>query len=519
MARKSPKSSRQPDAASASVKPKKAREAEEEVLSADSAEEDDESERDESTKGVAKALGVDDDDDEAAEEEAEAEAAEEEAKAAAPPNRAARRREDALRRRALREGKELPPARAAAEEEEEEEEEEASADGDADPEEEAEEDAPPKKKKRKAVVDEIVVAARDPLPKDRNARAKELLRRRQESAKLGSSNTIGLSAGEVVQDQLARAASGTTRWLRSNLKYVVGGVAVALAGAAGVFFYLDYQAKERAKASDALMAAVVLERAEIVPEGETPPPDLNDGTRDPSQTATYASYGARADAELAAYQKVIDAHPKSGAAVLARMGKAGAQLEKGDFDAALSAYGEVLESELAKADVDVRARAMEGKGFAQEGKKDYDGALATFRELANVDKGFEDLANYHQGRMHLKKGDKDKAKEVLLAVYKKVEVPTTDGPQQRFLKGAIEQYVRVIDPAAIPKKRNPFGNGQAPRNQEELQRMIEQMSKQQEHDDHGGRPEMPEMPEMPMPMPMEMPDQIPQPGADDDGTH
>ncbi|MBK6516391.1 MAG: hypothetical protein IPG04_20370 [Polyangiaceae bacterium] len=369
--------------------------------------------------------------------------------------------------------------------------------------------------------DEVAVA-RDPLPKDKNARAKELLRRRQESA-LGKSKTsgsaIGLSTGEVVQDQLARAASGTQRWLKTNFKLVLGGIAAALAIAGGVMFYLDRQDKARAASSDALIAALSNERGDVIAEG-APPSPMQAQLKETDPRPSFGTHAARADAALAAYEKVTAEHPSSGAAILARLGKAGIHLDRGEADAALSGFNEVLTTELAKADLDVRARATEGKAFALEAKKDHDGALNAFRELEGMDKSFEDLAKYHQARIHFRKGEKDRAKELLVALYKKLEVPPADGtPPQRKLRENVEQYLRAVDPQALPKKKqlaSPFAAGRQP-TEEEINAWIQEQMKQQgagHGDDHGEAPDGMPTPPMPAPMP-----QAPAPGGDDDGTH
>jgi hypothetical protein len=181
-------------------------------------------ERSASTKGVAKALGVDDDEEEGEEEEAKAQPA-------APPNRAARRRDEVLKKRRAARGGEDKPARAAGE----------SA-GEGEDEGEEEDEAP-------------VVAARDPLPKDKNARAKELLRRRKEAAE-GKSANIGLSAGEVVQDQLARAGGAAGRWFQRHFRKIIVGSVVAIAAVVGTIQFLNYREQEAGKASDALMKGV-----------------------------------------------------------------------------------------------------------------------------------------------------------------------------------------------------------------------------------------------------------------------
>ncbi len=430
-------------------------------------------ERDASTRGVAKSLGVDDDD----EEEGEGDEPEDDKKAAAP-NRAARRREEALARR---QGKK----QAAKADDEDDDDEEEGAD-------EAEEEPRP-------------VAARDALPKDKNARAKELLKRRREAAETKGTD-IGLSASEVMQDQLARAGSAAGRWFQRNFRLLIAAAILGIAGVVGTIYYLDYREESRGKTTDELMAALMGERGYVFNDERK---DLRpEAQQKADPTPVFASFAARNDAVLAAYTKVSQSYPGTGAALLARLGEAGTLLDMGQLDQALVAFEDVLKSPLAKADVDVRLRATEGKGFALEGKKDLDGALAVFIEIESIDKSFEDLARMHQARIHFRKGDKEKAKELLKAIDKKLEIPTPDGPQQPYVRAVTGEYLRYIDPASA--KKAPFGGmrrAPSPEEAEQQRRLIQQLMEQQQQKEdasHGADEELPQAP--------------PGPGGDD-GTH
>ncbi len=409
------------------------------------------SERDESTAGVARALGVEDEGE--AEGEAE-EGAEAEAEDKPAPNRAARRREEALKRRAKREA--------------------SSARG------EGEEGDEP-----------VEASEAAPLPKDRNARARELLKRRQEAA---AQPPAGLSAGEMVQDSLARAGSATGKWFTDNFKTILGVLAVGLVGVGGFLFYQEHQLGKAAQASDALARGLAADRGRVLADDKR---SEEDKKLDP--TLVYASSEAKADAMLAAYQKVIAEHGGGGPAILAELGSAGAQLDKRAWDDALTSYSRVLASPLAGADVDVRARALEGKGFALEGRGDLDGALASFKELAAVDPSYVDLGAYHEARIHALKGDTEKAKEQLKALEKKLELPAADGSQQLFLRAMVNETLRSVDPSSA-KPRSPLSGpkgGQITpeelqRMQEEARKRLQELEKKQRekaqeegHDEHG----------------------------------
>lgn len=409
---------------------------------------DDDAERDASTAGIAKALGVDG-------EEEEAQGEEEGDKPSAAPNRAARRREEVLKKRRARTEK----ARAKSEESEED-------DDQGEGEEEQEE----------------AVAARAPLPKDKNLRAKELLKRRQEAAKKAATPLVGLSAGEMVQDSLARAGSGATKWLRTNFRAVAAVLVLGVAGTAGVMFYLEHREEKAGKTTDSLAKAVLTEQAPVIADDKRPEEQK---ALDPMPV--FSSTEAKADAVLAAYTKVVDEHPGTGPGILGKLGQAGAYLDKNLPDQAFSAYEDVLRSDLAKADVDVRARATEGKGFALEAKKDFDGAMNVFQQLEGIDKTYADLAKYHQARMHLAKGEKDKGKEILVALYKALEVPTLEGPQSPHLRAMIEETLRGIDPTSV-KPRRAMGGPKGTPSPEELERIkkqIEEMQRKQAEEGEG----------------------------------
>ncbi|MFO0553197.1 MAG: hypothetical protein U0271_32715 [Polyangiaceae bacterium] len=430
--------------------------------------------RHESTKGVAKALGVDENENEEEAEDEEQGASDASSKEpAAAPNRAARRREEARKRREARTAR--------------------PAETDDDSSEKGEEE---------------VAAARDALPKDRNARAKELLKRRQEAA--ARPPQTGLSAGEAVQDQLARAASGGARWLRDNLKTVLGVIVVGTLGTVGVFVYLAREEAARGRASDGLMAGVMAERGYVFDEGH--PDKRSDEIKEIDFLPAYKSYDERNDAVLAAYTKVADENKGAAAGILGKLGQGGAYLRKGEYDKAIAVLDEVVKSDLAKADVDIKARALEAKGFAYEGKKDYEAALNTFRELENLDKSFEDLAKYHQGRVSWAKGDVAKAKELLTALSKKLELPSLDGPPQGQLRVAVDEYLRYVDPTNAPKKR-PVGGPDgkiSPEELEQLQRQLQrQMQQQGQQGQDGEGPDMGDDFDIPMPEDMPPPPEPP----------
>lgn len=269
-------------------------------------------------------------------------------------------------------------------------------------------------------------------------------------------------------------------WAKKNQKLITWGSIGALAAAAllGAFSYNEQQKEQNA--STELSRAVLDERARI---GEPPKED------DTSTIPTFKTVDERRESALAKYRAVISKYPKTGAAILARLGEGSLLLDKKDVDGALAAFNDVKASPLAKADAEVRGRAIEGIGFANElraaatpaeAPKHLDAALAAYKELENtVDaRGFKELALYHQARCHEAKGDKDKAKELLVDVQKRVGEAGTGHPFP-YLEEVATDRLRAIDPSLVhPPARMP-GAGGSKLDDAQIQKIIEQMKQKQ----------------------------------------
>jgi hypothetical protein len=285
-----------------------------------------------------------------------------------------------------------------------------------------------------------------------------------------------------VQDQLARAAAGTGRWFTRHFRKIVAALVLGAAGAGAFILYTNHVEAKAGAASDEIFRSVQAETA-LVFEGET-----KDTRREEEKLMdprpVFTSQAARNETLMAGYTKAAE-QKDTGLAILGVLGMAGGHLQKGEYDAAIAKYEEVQKSALAKADVDVQARATEGRGLALEGKKDLDGALTQFTELEKLDKQFTELGKYHQARIHAAKGDKAKAKELLVAIEKVLEKPVLeDGglKPQPHLRTLATEALRAIDPASAPK-RGPFGGLDGKPSEAEIQRIMEQMTK--DAHDHG----------------------------------
>jgi predicted negative regulator of RcsB-dependent stress response len=298
-------------------------------------------------------------------------------------------------------------------------------------------------------------------------------------------------------DPLIERTAKLSDWAKKNQKTVqlVGAVLfVALLGVAG-FLYYDH--KRETEASLILQKAVEAQSAKI---GE--PPKAKDDEEE-NRDLYFKTFDDRRAAAMKQYKEVQAKFPGTGAAILSRLAEGSLLLDKHDPDGALVAFTEVKGSPLATADHEVKGRALEGIGFAHELKaaakpeekdKSLDAALAAFKEMENAldIKGFKEMAMYHQARVLQNKGDKDKAKEILLSLKErlnKTEDAIATGlpvpPTYPYLKEVAMDRLHEIDPEAAPKSHAAPGGGSMNLSPAQIRKMMEDMQKKQGKDPHG----------------------------------
>ncbi|MCL2723713.1 MAG: hypothetical protein FWD69_04670 [Polyangiaceae bacterium] len=291
-------------------------------------------------------------------------------------------------------------------------------------------------------------------------------------------------------DPLLARTEKLGEWAKKNQRTVqiIGGIlAVMLIGIAG---YLYYDNKRETAASVLLAKAVADGRGHI---GELPK-DEDAAEAAEAMGPVFGTFDERRDAALARFREVQAKFPKTGAAILARLAEGSLLLDKKDGNGAFTAYSDVRNSPLAAVDQEVKGRSMEGIGFAYELKanentadtqKYLDDALRAYKELENTDvQGFKELAKYHQARILEKKGEEDKAKELLLALKEPLakqeesfaNIPM--GAEYPYLKEVAMDRLRAIDPTAAPKQGSGGGQQLTP---DQIRKLIEDAQKKKAH--------------------------------------
>lgn len=324
--------------------------------------------------------------------------------------------------------------------------------------------------------------------RDRNARlraqAAEERRAKREREKASVAMPVGLDASERMDDLFVRTTHAVAGWLGQNFKWlqwlVIGGVALGI----GTQAYRYLSKTKAAKSTDALAVGLQAETGSVR-QGSDDAKSLNPELEQLDPRPVYDSESAQLAAAEQGYRKAIETHGKTGAGWLARLGLAGVLYDQQKWDEALALYRAVRTSEMAKADPDILGRSLEGIGLTLEAKTDLEGALQAFRELTNQE-GAPTLATlglYHQGRVLVAQGQKDKAKELLTKAKERLDKESEAGKDKESLEpqrpGFVAESVKMllarVDPASAKSSGARSISDALRDDPAKLQRMLQEL--------------------------------------------
>jgi hypothetical protein len=195
-----------------------------------------------------------------------------------------------------------------------------------------------------------------------------------------------------------------------------------------------------------------------------------EGIEDP--TPTFDTPEAAREVALAGFKEAVETRPNAATAVFAKLGQAGLLLDESKFDEAIALYEQVKSDPVAVTTPEVKGRALEGVALAQEGKGDADAALKAYQELENADiAGFKEVSWLAQARLLLAKGERDAAKEVLSKLSERLD----DESRSPYLAPSLAQLQQVLDPEALAKKQ---ADKMKDVSSDDLQKVLEQLQKQ-----------------------------------------
>lgn len=328
--------------------------------------------------------------------------------------------------------------------------------------------------------------------RDRNARiraqAAEDRRSKRDKDRAPAAAPSGLDAAERMDDIFVRSTHAMVGWLTKNFKWLQWVAIIGVLGGFGLQIY-RYKTRSTAAAStDSMAVGLVAENGVVRPATDDEKSKLNPELESMDPRPVFATEQARLAAAEAGYRKAMATHPKAGAGWVARLGLAGVLYDMKKWDEALAQYRAVRGSETAKTDPDLLGRSIEGAALCLEAKGDREGALTAYRELTNQESApyLTTLGLYHQSRLLLADGKKDKAKELLTKAKERLEkeAKEREGADQssRGSTGYLSQSVKLlearIDPAAAAAAQTPNLQDVMQQDPAKLQRMLEELRKQ-----------------------------------------
>jgi tetratricopeptide (TPR) repeat protein len=253
-------------------------------------------------------------------------------------------------------------------------------------------------------------------------------------------------------DAFMTAATDTATWVQDHKQPVIIGLcalAAVVLGLWGTMLYLDHFANA---SSTLYFAALQAENGytKDATDASTETPKLPEGT------LTFATKDEQKQAVEKAWRALIDEYSSSSIGQLGRFRLASVLANAGKTKEALAAYNEFLNH--ANATESLSFVARERIGYLYEADKDYQKALESFSQLVSAEQSpYQDAGYFHQARMYMQLGDKNRAKEFFERVIK--EFPDSD-----FKKDA-EIYLAQIGPLQ-GALQGPGGQFQLPANPE-----------------------------------------------------
>jgi predicted negative regulator of RcsB-dependent stress response len=329
--------------------------------------------------------------------------------------------------------------------------------------------------------------------RDRNARIRAQAaaerKAKQERERTNVAVPTGLDAAERMDDIFVRTTHAMAGWVRKNFKWLQWVVILSVVGGFGLQAYRYTTRNKAAKSTDALAVALVAEGGTIRPETEDEKNSLNPEIAKLDPRPVYQSEQARTAAVEEGYRNTIKTHGETGAGWVARLGLAGVLFDQQKWDDALAQYRAVRGSEVAKIDPDVLGRSIEGTGLCLEAKGDRAAALTAFRELTNQEAApwLSTLGLYHQARLLLLDGNKEKAKELATKAKERLDKDAKDResadknsiPRPGYLSESVKMLLARIDPTSAAAGPELPNISQDP---EKLQKLINELQKQKPAD-------------------------------------
>lgn len=231
------------------------------------------------------------------------------------------------------------------------------------------------------------------------------------------------------EDVFINAASSGIDWVTTHRNQVIAAVVGVFVLIAGVIGAAELMQSRESSASERFMKAMQLLEAEVIPEG-------GEKKADPAANPpTFASEKERNEAARAAFQAVVDGGGPAGVVELARFMGADLAEKLGDKEGAEKAFT-ALAGSVERGDA-LYVLSSERAAYLMENRGDTQGAMTVYERLRS-DGFYADYATYHQARIHLAKGEVDKARELFERI--KESFPESS------VQSEVRQYLAELGP-------------------------------------------------------------------------
>jgi tetratricopeptide (TPR) repeat protein len=185
---------------------------------------------------------------------------------------------------------------------------------------------------------------------------------------------------QLKENDLARAIGSAREWAETRSKHITATILAVIVIGGVVFGVLAWRTRQQAQGQDLLAAAMVVMNTAVVPVTSPTAPGEAPAAASIGAKGTFYTEEQKLNAALPKLQAAADAYPDTQAGITARYHLASALAALGKQKDAIAQFDQVVQR--AGADSLYGRMAQLGKADAQAQAGEVDAAIATWKELA-----------------------------------------------------------------------------------------------------------------------------------------
>ncbi len=185
---------------------------------------------------------------------------------------------------------------------------------------------------------------------------------------------------DLKENDLARIVGATREWIASHSQHLTAASLALLIVAGAVFGLVTWRNQQQSRGQDLLAAAMVVMNTAVVPVTNTTTPGQAPAAASIGATGTFTTEAQKLNAALPKLRAAADAYPDTQAGITARYHLASTLASLGKPKDAIAQFDEVAKR--AGPDSLYGQMAQLGKADAQAQAGEVDAAIAAWKELA-----------------------------------------------------------------------------------------------------------------------------------------